>query len=40
MAAISPPPRRRSTPPLWWTAGMALGTTLGAAACWLLVQLL
>jgi hypothetical protein len=40
MAAISPPPhRRRDTPPVWWTVGMALGTTVGAAGCYLLAQL-
>jgi hypothetical protein len=40
MAAVSPtPPRTR--PPAWiGTVGIALGTGLGAAACYLLAHLL
>jgi hypothetical protein len=38
MAAISP---RTSSPPAWvGTVGIALGTGLGAAACYLLAHLL
>jgi hypothetical protein len=39
MAAISPHPRR-TVPPAWWSAGMALGTALGAAGCWMLLHVL
>jgi hypothetical protein len=40
MAAISPAPRRTS-PPAWiGTVGIALGTGLGAVACYALSQLL
>jgi hypothetical protein len=41
MAAISPTPRRRTAPPSWiGTVGIALGTGLGAAACWVLANVL
>jgi hypothetical protein len=41
MAAISPTPRRRGAPPAWiGTVGIALGTGLGAAACFVLAHLL
>ena len=40
MAAISPS-SRRTTPPAWvGTVGIALGTGLGAAACYLLAHVL
>jgi hypothetical protein len=40
MAAVSPTPRR-ATPPAWIGAvGIALGTGLGAAACFALAHLL
>jgi hypothetical protein len=41
MAAISPSSRRPRTPPAWiGHVGLALGTVLGAAACYLLATLL